>query len=193
MAAKRVASRCAQAALLLAGLGLARCGGKSDSLTSSGGSAQSGGLGGSAGGGDAGSPAMRGGSGGTITNGGEVTSGATATSGGTVGGGISVTSGGLRSTGGDAGAGGADDSCDPVALWQAIVRASVGFGTCEEAEVPTSPDRLRGAIVIDNAGRVVDNTGLSGDEKEAWLAMLSSRRWLCLADRSLGYKCRAAP
>ena len=81
--------------------------------------------------------------------------------------------------------------CDPVALWKRVT-AAAGLGYCDPASVP-GPDeklsRLRGAVVIDDDGRVIDNTGLKGDAKQSWLDELDSQRWPCLAGQVIGYKC----
>jgi hypothetical protein len=51
-------------------------------------------------------------------------------------------------------------------------------------------DQLHGAVVIDDEGRVVDNTGVTGAAKQGWLRELAGQRWLCLAGTTLGYSCQ---
>jgi hypothetical protein len=88
------------------------------------------------------------------------------------------------------------NACDTEALWKAIVDGALGgLGTCEASPVPGPGDnvsRVRGAVVIDAGGRVIDNTGLNGTEKQTWLDQLADRRWVCLAGQTIGYHCRPA-
>lgn len=77
-------------------------------------------------------------------------------------------------------------------LWDAIRAASVGLGQCFILDPPPmgdSMDRRYGAVVIDEDGRVIDNTGLTGTEKQEWLDSLADQRWSCLAGRTIGYHC----
>jgi hypothetical protein len=91
-----------------------------------------------------------------------------------------------------AGAGGEGGTCDAAALWRAIGTAG-GYLIC----LPASPDLEptekrgpgRGAVVLDDDGRVTDNTGLDDAAKQAWLEQLAGQRWPCLASRTLGYSC----
>ena len=82
--------------------------------------------------------------------------------------------------------------CDTGALWQRVTRAAHVIGYCDVVPVP-GPDvplaRFRGAILIDEEGRVIDNTGLMGEEKATWLSELGDQRWPCLAGQSIGYLC----
>lgn len=76
-----------------------------------------------------------------------------------------------------------------------LIGAVGGLGVCDVSTVPgesESLSRLRGAIVIDGDGRVIDNTGLKGSEKQTWIDGLADQRWLCLQNQTVGYKCRAA-
>lgn len=129
------------------------------------------------------------------------TSGSTAASAGTggvgTGGKVTVSSGGSGDAAGadSAGAGGSDEvsSCDWYALWDAIKlgAASLG-GKCEIEDPPytgTLVESDRGELIFDHEGRVIDNTGLTGQDKQYWLAMLANQRWTCLADQTIGYKC----
>jgi hypothetical protein len=96
-----------------------------------------------------------------------------------------------------AGAAGAnpDGDCEGEAwlsLWDAITTASVGRGQCFIQDPPPMGemvDRRHGAVVIDGDGRVIDNTGLTGIEKQPWLDALADRRWPCFAGRTIGYRC----
>jgi hypothetical protein len=114
-------------------------------------------------------------------------SGAGGRSGASGAGGRSGASGGVE----QAGAAGDAGECDSVALWRAITRGA-GATRCDLLEPPPegdAVDRLHGAVVIDDEGWVVDNTGLTGADKQAWLSDLGGQRWLCLASTTLGYSC----
>lgn len=105
--------------------------------------------------------------------------------------------GGSVGTGGldVAGAAGAEDECSMVGvgiLWDAIRRGAVGLGECTVEDPPPTGamvTRSLGAIAFDEDGRVVDNTGLMGAEKEAWLDALGGKRWPCFAGTTIGYRC----
>jgi hypothetical protein len=90
------------------------------------------------------------------------------------------------------GAGGDDGSCDQAALWRAIGTAG-GFLVCRPASPELAPTEHlgpgRGAVVLDTDGRLIDNTGLEGTTKQAWLDELANQRWPCLAGEILGYSC----
>ncbi len=90
------------------------------------------------------------------------------------------------------GAGGKDGDCDPATLWRALGTAG-GFLVCREASPHLDPTEKpgpgRGAVVLDADGRVIDNTGLEGAAKQAWLDDLAAQRWPCLAGETLGYSC----
>jgi hypothetical protein len=47
----------------------------------------------------------------------------------------------------------------------------------------------RGAVVIDDEGRIVDVTGREGHAKQRWLDELADQRWPCLASQTIGYDC----
>lgn len=89
-----------------------------------------------------------------------------------------------------------ETSCLPEVLWVAIVDGALGgLGSCNLTSVPGAGEkigRLRGAVLLDSDGRVIDNTGLSGLEKQTWLDKLGNQRWLCLAGQTLGYTCKPA-
>lgn len=91
---------------------------------------------------------------------------------------------------GSAGSAGDASVCDASTLWAAI--NSQVIGACEEASPMLGPgeslSRRRGAVVLNDEGRVIDNTGLSGD-KQQWLDQLGAQRWPCLAGQTIGYKC----
>jgi hypothetical protein len=102
-------------------------------------------------------------------------------------GGRSGASGGVE----QAGAAGDAGECDSLALWRAITRGA-GATRCDLLDPPPegdAVDRLHGAVVIDDEGWVVDNTGLTGADKQEWLSDLGGQRWLCLAGTTLGYSC----
>ena len=89
--------------------------------------------------------------------------------------------------------GAAEDACDISALWIAI-SFQAGVTACYEASPMLEPDEhlsaIRGAVVIDDEGRVVDNTGLRIEEnKQHWLDDLANQRWPCLAGQTIGYQC----
>jgi hypothetical protein len=92
-----------------------------------------------------------------------------------------------------AGAAGADQgNCDPFLLWQAITRWA-GAVSCDLVDPPPEGDmvdRLHGAVTLDEQGRVVDNTGLTGADKQAWLDALADQRWPCIAGSTFGYSCK---
>jgi len=99
------------------------------------------------------------------------------------------------STGSEAGSGGesGDDACDVAALWTAI-NTQAGVTACWEASAMLDPDEepgpLRGSVVIDDEGHVVDNTGLRVPEnKQRWLEQWGDHRWPCLAGQTIGYEC----
>jgi len=88
-------------------------------------------------------------------------------------------------------AGEAGGVCDSGSLWAAL--DSLVIGDCKEAS-PTLGEgehlsKRRGALVVDDQGAVIDNTGLSGVAKQQWLDQLGAQRWPCLAGQTIGYKC----
>jgi len=91
-----------------------------------------------------------------------------------------------------AGAGGDVGICDAATLWRDIGTAD-GYLVCRPANPNLDPAEKRGpgrgAVVLDGDGRVIDNTGLDGDAKQAWLAQLADQRWPCMAGETLGYSC----
>jgi len=86
-----------------------------------------------------------------------------------------------------------DGRCDLMPLWDAIAEGADVFGYC----LPYAPDyddpcgfvRSVGYVVFDGDGRVVDNTGLFGARKQAWLDGLSTMRWPCYAGQTMQYMC----
>jgi hypothetical protein len=98
------------------------------------------------------------------------------------------------SAGSQAGAGGdLGDTCDVTALWTAIVGQTGGVTACWEASPMLEPGEelgpLRGAVVIDDEGRVVDLTGRTGERKQQFLDKVADKRWPCLAGQTIGYEC----
>ena len=165
--------------LLVVGFLLVGCGGKSASVQT----AEVAGTGGSS---------SSAGTGGT-----ELASGGQTDSGGPnlpVGGGSSSGGGGASA---EAGAAGADSAaCDSGQLITAILRGGLGgLGECAFAHVPGAGEKLgplRGAVIFDSDGRIIDNTGLQAATKQLWLEELNNERWPCLAGQTLGYQCSAA-
>lgn len=78
--------------------------------------------------------------------------------------------------------------CDIPRLWQAVADVTGAIGTCFE-----TPDGgvVFGSVVLDGEGRVVDNTRLVGERKQAWLDSLANERWPCLAGGTIPYTCRS--
>ncbi|HEX7507581.1 MAG TPA: hypothetical protein VF550_12460 [Polyangia bacterium] len=85
-------------------------------------------------------------------------------------------------------AGSVDAACETNALWRAITTRPNPFTSC----YPTPDGGVGSDVVLDSEGRVVENTGLSGAERQNWLDNLSSQLWLCLAGRTLHYSCFTA-
>lgn len=125
--------------------------------------------------------------------------GGTAGSSGTGG----VGGGGIPPDGGNSGQDGgatdgvdssSDTACNTGILWNAVSDAALGvvrLGYCLPATTTTSGS---GEIVLDNEGRVIDNTetnyrGFSS--KQAWLDSLVNDRWPCLAGQTIPYRCVA--
>jgi hypothetical protein len=113
------------------------------------------------------------------------------------GGNSATTSGGFGGSAASdvAGAGGSDatNTCNLDVLWTAIDSGSVGRVQCTIQDPPYTGEAvnpLDGAVVFDHEGRVIDNTGLTGEDKQYWLDDLANERWLCLADQTIGYKCK---
>lgn len=95
--------------------------------------------------------------------------------------------------GSESGAGGeAGGACGVNSLLTAIEQNG-GSPSCREASPMLGPGErlgmLRGAMVLDDEGRVVDITGLSGDKLQGWLDDLANQRWPCLAGQTIGYAC----
>jgi len=89
-----------------------------------------------------------------------------------------------------------DGVCDPQLLFEAISLGAVGdMGVCDfPATAPVGKvNRLRGAVVLDSNGRVVDNTGLYGTEKQTWFDEVANSCWPCLADQTIYYSCSPGP
>lgn len=94
----------------------------------------------------------------------------------------------------EGGSGGdANDTCGVAALLEAITRQVGGVTWCSEASAMLEPDEKlsarRGAVVIDDEGRIVDVTGRQGDAKQRWLDEMAAQRWPCLAGQTIGYQC----
>ncbi len=92
------------------------------------------------------------------------------------------------------GAAGADTAgCDTYALWHAIEVGAVGVGTCQRQDPPATgmtASPRQGTVVFDHEGRIIDNTGLHGFDKQYWLDSVADERWPCLADQTIGYTCK---
>ena len=95
-----------------------------------------------------------------------------------------------------AGDAGASDVCDENTLWVEITLGAVGgLGYCVPAPIPTPDEHIgmtRGAVILNEDGVVIDNTGLDPQRKKRWLDGLSNKRWTCLAGQTIGYKCSVA-
>jgi hypothetical protein len=122
--------------------------------------------------------------------------GAAGTSSAEGGTGALIQSGGHGGAGGPEGgaAGDAAVTCSVNSLLNAIeIPLQQPIATCVEASPTLGPNeslsRRRGAVVIDDDGRVVDITGVIGDTKQEWLDNLADQRWPCLAGRTIGYIC----
>jgi len=150
--------------------------------------------------GGSGGAAVRGGSESTGGVGDAFSGGGASSTGGTGGGtGSPASQGGSGGGGQDGGApdgetmaSSPDALCQPADLWDAITSAMCGprpvFCVC----YPT-PDggggAIQGVVNLDSEGRVVDNTRLSGANRQAWLDALANERWSCLADQAVPYSC----
>ncbi|HEU5072654.1 MAG TPA: hypothetical protein VFU02_00740 [Polyangiaceae bacterium] len=93
-----------------------------------------------------------------------------------------------------AGAGGdGGDTCGVASLLEAVTRQVGGVTACWEASAVLDSDEelgpRRGAVVIDDEGRVVDITGREGEAKQQWLDEMAAQRWPCLAGQTIGYQC----
>jgi hypothetical protein len=88
--------------------------------------------------------------------------------------------------------GAAGNPCDLAAFYDAIVRGAGVFAQCSYPDSDPAGDAaypVHGTIVIDDNGRVIDNTFLTGTAKQEWLDGLANERWVCLAGQSIGYHC----
>jgi hypothetical protein len=79
-----------------------------------------------------------------------------------------------------------DASCDMGRLWQEISDAAGVIGYCFQTSDSGS---AWGYVVLDNNGRVMDNTRLYGQQKQGWLDSLAHDRWPCLAGQTVPYAC----
>jgi hypothetical protein len=112
------------------------------------------------------------------------------------GSGALVLPGGRGGSGEPEGGAAGDDvvTCSVNALLNAIeIPLRQPIASCAEASPTLGPNeslsRTRGAVVIDDEGRVIDITGVSGDTKQEWLGNLADQRWPCLAGQTIGYWC----
>lgn len=135
----------------------------------------------------------------------DVTPGASGGSGGTqVAQGTGGTTSSMTAPGGDAGVASTDDAsratrdgaCQTGVLWDAISRGAGVIGYCNPVAILDNGSLIwgdagsfRGYVVIDDTGRVVDNSGLVGEDKQAWLDGVSNQRWPCLAGYTIVYDC----
>ena len=96
-----------------------------------------------------------------------------------------------------AGATSPDASCNWGYLWDAISSAAGVIGYCNPIATWDNGTILWGGdagyfwgyVVIDGTGRVVDNSYLFGERKQAWLDGLSNKRFACVAGYTIGYTC----
>jgi hypothetical protein len=155
------------------------------------------------GGAQGGSGVASGGEGGAGRNTGGV--GASSAGGGAVGSSSSGTvfaSGGVTAQGGSASGGqdgGAVDGetmastdalCDLDSLWTAIASKYSRSGTVPPECFPFEPGFGHGGdVILDGEGRLVDDTGYGGTDKQAWLDGLANQRWPCLAGQTIPYSC----
>ena len=135
----------------------------------------------------------------------DVTLGASGGNGGTQ---VALGTGGATSStttpGGDAGVASTDGAsraptdaaCQTGVLWDAISRGAGVIGYCNPVAILDNGSLIwgdagsfRGYVVLDDTGRVVDNSGLVGEDKQAWLDGLSNQRWPCLAGYTIVYSC----
>ncbi len=145
--------------------------------------AGAGGSGAGAGGGLAGAGPGSGGGGAQETGG---ATGAAAAQGGFA---ALIEVGGGATGGSESGVGGDAGTCGVNALMRAI--ETPALLSCHEV-TPTSdplPGWRRGAIVIDDDGRIVDNTRIRDDEKQQWLDSFADQRFPCLAGQTITYEC----
>ena len=111
--------------------------------------------------------------------------------------------GGATSQGGSAGGGqdgGATDGetitspdalCEPASFWNVIRSTICGpmpLSTCFCSPTPDGVIPL-GVVEVDSDGHIVDNTMLSGTNKQAWLDSLANQSWPCLAGQAVPYGC----
>ena len=115
--------------------------------------------------------------------------------GGIGGGGVPPDGGGSGQDGrgSDGGDSSSDTACNIGILWNALSDAALGvvrLGYC----LPATTTSRSGAIVLDDQGRVIDNTEISYQgfaSKQAWLDSLAHDRWPCLAGQTIPYWCVA--
>lgn len=163
--------------------------GRGDAAVASGGG---GGRGGGASGGGGTGGAIGGGFGGSSSSGGASGAGGT---GGAIGG---ETSQGGGTGGGQDGEStdgetitSPDALCEPTSFWDAIRVTICGprpLSTCFCSPTPEGEIPL-GVVSVDSEGHIVDNTMLSGTNKQAWLDSLANQSWPCLAGQAVRYSC----
>ena len=128
--------------------------------------------------------------------------GVTGTTGGSTGI-VNVTSqGGSTSTGQDGAVTDGQTTASPDALCQPeVLSNAIEFAMCGSLSsfcicylvtplpVPDGAviDSNAFDVIVDSEGRVVDNTGLYGTAKQAWLDSLADDRWPCLAGQTIQY------
>ncbi len=143
----------------------------------------------------------RGGSGGTETGGVEDASSAGGAGASSTGETV-VATGGVAFQGGNTSAGqdgGATDGetvatsdalCQLADFWDAIRQGRCsGDPFCFCYSSPADGRTSLGVVYLDGEGRAVDNTGLYGTWKQAWLDALANQRWPCLANQHISYSC----
>jgi hypothetical protein len=81
---------------------------------------------------------------------------------------------------------GQDAQCDTTALWGEVTKSEYQDRCRPDPSLPEGSPQ----IVVDDTGRVVDNTGITDAQtKQAWLDSLAQSRWPCLAGQSIRYQC----
>ena len=80
--------------------------------------------------------------------------------------------------------------CDMGRFW-----AVIGLVTCGESPLCrcwSSPDGgadVLGTVYLDEAGRIIDDSALSGASKQAWIDQLKAYSWPCLAGQAIAFSC----
>jgi hypothetical protein len=95
---------------------------------------------------------------------------------------------------GSAGAGGTDMCDDPGSLYEAIVLIGVVSGSCTFLAPEMSIDApMRGAVVLDDEGRIAEVLGGGAGNPELVDLFLDDPRWPCYAGQTFKFQCEGAP